>query len=100
METTQTGPLLNHPETAHDDHVDDAVLQTSGAGHWFLEGWNGDHSVDSGSLVQLCQNLYIRLWSTLEHQWERWDERRGHCMVQMVLECPDVLTAWYHSWDC
>ena len=55
METTQTSPPLNRPETAHDDHVDDAVLQISGVGHWFLEGWIGDHSVDllvdSGSSV-------------------------------------------------
>ena len=35
--------------------MDEAVLQISGAGHWFLEGWIGDHSVDflvdSGSAV-------------------------------------------------
>ena len=35
--------------------MDEAVLQISGAGHWFLEGWIGDHSVDflvdSGSVV-------------------------------------------------
>ena len=24
----------------------ESVLQISGAGHWFLEGWIGDHSVD------------------------------------------------------
>ena len=66
METTQTGPLLNRPETADDDHVDDVVLQISGTGHWFLEGWIGDHLVeflvDSGSSVtamsdSLCQTL-------------------------------------------
>ena len=26
--------------------MDESVLQISGAGHWFLEGWIGDHSVD------------------------------------------------------
>ena len=66
METTQTGPPLNRPETVNDEHVDDAVLQISGAGHWFLEGWIGYHSVeflvDSGSSVtamsdSLCQTL-------------------------------------------
>ena len=25
---------------------DEAVMQISGAGHWFLEGWIGDHAVD------------------------------------------------------
>ena len=53
MENTQTGPPLNLPEPVVDDHVDDAVLQISGAGHWCLEGWIGEHSVeflvDSGS---------------------------------------------------
>ena len=66
MENTQTGPPLNHPEPVIDDHVDDNVLHISGAGHWFLEGWIGDHSVDflvdSGSSVtampdSLYQNL-------------------------------------------
>ena len=66
VETIQTGPLLTRPETAHDDHVDDAVLQISGAGHWFLEGWIGDHSVeflvDSGSSVTaMSDSLYQTL---------------------------------------
>ena len=26
--------------------MDEAVLHISGVGHWFLEGWLGDHSVD------------------------------------------------------
>ena len=25
---------------------DEDVMQISGAGHWFLEGWIGDHAVD------------------------------------------------------
>ena len=30
-----------------DDQPDEeAVMQISGAGHWFLEGWIGDHAVD------------------------------------------------------
>ena len=35
--------------------MDESVLQISEAGHWFLEGWIGNHSVDflvnSGSAV-------------------------------------------------
>ena len=35
--------------------TEEAILQISGAGHWFLEGWIGDHAVDflvdSGSAV-------------------------------------------------
>ena len=46
METAQTGSLMHRPDSVNADHVDDSVLQISGAGHWFLEGWIGDHSVE------------------------------------------------------
>ena len=36
-------------------HEDEEIMQISGAGHWFLEGWISDHAVDflvdSGSAV-------------------------------------------------
>ena len=59
VEKTQIGSLMDRPDSMCADHVDDSVLQISGAGHWFLEGWIGDHSVeflveflvDSGSSV-------------------------------------------------
>ena len=42
-------------DAVDDQLIEEAVLQISGAGHWFLEGWIGDHSVDflvdSGSVV-------------------------------------------------
>ena len=46
--------------------MNEAVLQISGAGHWFLEGWIGDHSVDflvdSGSaLMALSCSFYQTL---------------------------------------
>ena len=37
---------MDRPDSPYTDHVDDSVLQISGAGHWFLEGWIGDHSVE------------------------------------------------------
>ena len=59
---------MNHPETVNDNHVDDGVLQISGAGHWFLEGWIGNHSVEflvySGSSVTatcMSDSLYQTL---------------------------------------
>ena len=49
----RTRPVMRSPGWSVDwsDAVDDqlmeeAVLQISGVGHWFLEGWIGDHSVD------------------------------------------------------
>ena len=47
---------------------DDPVMQISGARHWFLKGWIGDHSVefvvDSGSSVTAMSNSF---YQTLVH---------------------------------
>ena len=54
---TATGPSglsVEWADSVDDRSMDEAVLQISGAEHWFLEGWIGDHSdflVDSGSAV-------------------------------------------------
>ena len=43
---------------------EDPVMQISGTGHWFLEGWIGDHSVeflvDSGSSVTAMSDTFYR----------------------------------------
>ena len=58
MPTTIEGPI----------RCDDPVMQISGAGHWFLEGWIGDHSVeflvDSGSSVTAMSDSF---YQTLVH---------------------------------
>ena len=59
----RTGLLMDRPDPVDTDHVDDSILQITGAGHWFLEGWIGDHSVeflvDSGSSVTaMSDSLY------------------------------------------
>ena len=66
VETAQTGLLIAWSEPVDAEHVDDSVLQISGAGHWFLEGWIGDHSVeflvDSGpSVTAMSDSLYQTL---------------------------------------
>ena len=43
-QAAQTGLLMDRPDSVNANHVDDSVLQISEAGHWFLEGWVGDHS--------------------------------------------------------
>ena len=49
--------------------MDESVLQISEAGHWFLEGWIGDHSVDflvdSGSAVTAltCSFYQTLVWA-------------------------------------
>ena len=66
MENIQTGPPLNNPEPVKDDHVDDTVLQISGAGYWFLEGWISDQSVEflvnSGSSVTAMSDSLYQTW--------------------------------------
>ena len=46
-------PIVPSSECEDPLHYEDPVMHISGTGHWFLEGWIGDHSVeflvDSGS---------------------------------------------------
>ena len=63
--TRSSGRLVDWAEPVDDQLMDEAVLQISGAGHWFLEGWIGDHSVDflvdSGSAVTLRGYITYRV---------------------------------------
>ena len=47
--------------------TDEDVMQISGAGHWFLEGWIGDHAVDflvdSGSAVTAVSRSFFNTLS-------------------------------------
>ena len=66
MEPTQTGPLVDSSDSAGGGPMEDDVLQISGAGHWFLDGWIGDHAVeflvDSGSSVTaMSDSMYQSL---------------------------------------
>ena len=104
VEPTQTGPLLDSSDYIGDDHVDDAVLQISGAGHWFLEGWIGDHSVeflvDSGPSVTAMSRFFVSdCWNT---GGDIGMHLKEHYVVLMglVSGCLDALTVWYRSWDC
>ena len=57
---------MDWSDTTTDQPTEEAILQISGAGHWFLEGWIGDHAVDflvdSGSAVTA---LSCRFYQTL-----------------------------------
>ena len=69
-ELTETGvsqegrPIV--PSSGYEDplHYEDPVMHISGAGHWFLKGWIGDHSVeflvDSGSSVTAMSDVFYR----------------------------------------
>ena len=53
--TKSVGRSVDWSRTVNDQLEEEAIMQISGAGYWFLEGWIGDHSVDflvdSGSAV-------------------------------------------------
>ena len=64
------GVRLPVTPTIYEDPLryEDPVMQISGTGHWFLEGWIGDHSVeflvDSGSSVTAMSDTF---YQTLVH---------------------------------
>ena len=57
-------PIVPSSECEDPLHCEDPVMHISGAGHWFLEGWIGDHSVeflvDSGSSVTAMSDIFYR----------------------------------------
>ena len=63
VEDTAEQFSVDEEEEVADDplHYEDPVMHISGAGHWFLEGWIGDHSVeflvDSGSSVTAISDV-------------------------------------------
>ena len=78
-----------------DDHPEEeAVMQISGAGHWFLEGWIGDHAVnflvDSGSAGTAVSSSFYKNLMGLEPRWARYGPRTEGCGVPMVLK----LASW------
>ena len=68
-ESSPVGRLPITPTITEDPlRCEDPVMQISGTGHWFLEGWIGDHSVeflvDSGSSVTAMSDTF---YQTLVH---------------------------------
>ena len=51
-------------ELTEASEYEDPVMHISGTGHWFLEGWIGDHSVDflvdSGSSVTAMSDIFYK----------------------------------------
>ena len=122
MENTQTGPPLSRPDTVIDDHVDDTVLQISGAGHWFLEGWIGEDSVEFVSLYKLylfnedSVEFLVDSGSSVTAMSESLFQTLVYAGAPVgALGCTsktlrgangtdigvsDVLTVWCRLWDC
>ena len=62
--TKPVGRSVDWSRTVNDQLEEEDIMQISGAGHWFLEGWIGDHSVDflvdSGSAVTAVSCSFYR----------------------------------------
>ena len=66
------GKSVDWSVAVDNQQTDEDIMQISGAGHWFLDGWIGDHAVDflvdSGSAVTAVtrsfynnnNNMFIR----------------------------------------
>ena len=64
-EFSQDGQMIIPLSECEDPlHCEDPVMHISGTGHWFLEGWIGDHSVeflvDSGSSVTAMSDILYK----------------------------------------
>ena len=63
-DTRSLGRSVDWSDTIEDLPTEEAVLQISGVGHWFLEGWIGDHAVDflvdSGSAVTALSGKFYQ----------------------------------------
>ena len=61
---TEFSPIVPSSEGEDPLHYEDPVMHISGTGHWFLEGWIGDHLVeflvDSGSSVTAMSDILYR----------------------------------------
>ena len=61
------GKSVDWSVAVDNQQTDEDVMQISGAGHWFLEGWIGDHAVDflvdSGSAVTAVSRSFFNTLS-------------------------------------
>ena len=62
--TRPVGRSVDWSITVDNQQADEDVMQISGAGHWFLEGWISDHAVDflvdSGSAVTAVSRSFYK----------------------------------------
>ena len=121
-ELTERSPIQDGEESAETDfspevrlpviptinedplRYEDPVMQISGTGHWFLEGWIGDHSVEflvnSGSSVTAMSDTFYR---TLVHAGAplgtlQYTARNYAAQMKLALKCWDAHTARCHFW--
>ena len=103
MEVSREGrSIVPSSECGDPLHYEDPVMHISGTGHWFLEGWIGDHSVeflvDSGSSVTAMSDVFA--WCRRALRWAHFRLHRGRCAARMELALKywGVRAARYRFW--
>ena len=108
------GRSVDWSDSVDGGQSEEDIMQISGKGHWFLEGWIGDHAVDflvdSGSAVTAVSRSFFNRLSEAGapvgpergHRLARCDRRVGDCVERMGhrSRSPVVLIVWCRSWDC
>ena len=65
--TYPVGKSVDWSEVVDSKQTEENIMQISGTGHWFLEGWIGDHAVDflvdSGSAVTALSRSFFNTLS-------------------------------------
>ena len=88
--TYPVGKSVDWSEVVDSEQAEENIMQISGTGHWFLEGWIGDHAVDflvdSGSAVAAISRSFF---NTLSEAGALMDRRSTF---------PVVLPAWCNFW--
>ena len=78
-------------------------MQISGAGHWFLEGWIGDHSVDflvdSGSAVTAVSCSFHKALAKAGAPVGALRPMLRKPLAPRRLIFWDAHLAWFRSWD-
>ena len=64
---TSSDQSVNWSHSVDDHPEEEAVMQISGAGHWFVEGWIGDHAVDflvdwGSAVTAVSSSFYKNHW--------------------------------------
>ena len=104
LQIDHTSLQVDHPDLVHTEREDDLVMQISGTGHWFLEGWIGDHSVeflvDLRSSVTVMSNSFYRtlLQAGAPLGVLGPTARTLRSVNGTRIGCQDVPIVWFLSW--
>ena len=102
--TDPVGKSVDWSEAVDNQQTEENIMQISGTGHWFLEGWIGDHAVDflvdSGSAVTAISRSFFNRLSEAGHRSASYVLQQGDCAALMDHTSIFLvaLPVWCHFW--